>query len=698
MYYASNSFFEMIRKNGGEWNDKKHRPIVCLVKSAEHPEVFWAIPMGKLNHRESAQQDRLTFYLSLPSKDIRSCYYHIGRTTAKSIFFISDAIPITSKYIESCHLGPDQKPYVIKNPKLISELNRKLLRILSMENSKPNSFRQHITDVKRYLIDELSAKENCNMSEKPIRGSQPQPDHIFISIADDAKTTMNVTWRTSTDVKNGYVLYREDGTDEIKRTEADTEVFKSDIDISNMFWAKLTGLKPDTKYFYTCGDDSHRSDEFSFTTEPENLTKFKFICVSDQQKGGCKCPDYSHFTEILKTVLAENPDTRFILTGGDNTDCGQHEVQWNGAFEGVKGIVESIPFMMSVGNHDNRGFKDYEHGIGRYYAEPAEFFNNQFKGSYAYDGPENWKTENYTFNYGNVHFQVIGVNGPEEVNQWMIDDLNKNRRTWNIGTYHFPICYSGSDCANYDAYPVMTEGFEMLDLVFSGHEHNFARSFPRRNEELFERPSQGTIHYMLGNSNQNPPGTRAISKVWHSAFYCEEEPVSVVAIVEVDGEKITLTSKIIEDGRIVDKCTIDKAKDEITPYAIAPKFNQTRMTFKGALMGLCQSSVPCENVDGTWYACFGTLIGYIGGYVLKEKGKITLEAYGKRVEFFENSDQATVNGETVTIGAKVLRLRNQLYMPADACELFDMRWAYAARNNFISFEHEDESLLITEQP
>ena len=58
----------------------------------------------------------------------------------------------------------------------------------------------------------------------------------------------------------------------------------------------------------------------------------------------------------------------------------------------------------------------------------------------------------------------------------------------------------------------------------------------------------------------------------------------------------------------------------------------------------------------------------------------------------------TVNGETVTIGAKVLRLRNQLYMPADACELFDMRWAYAARNNFISFEHEDESLLITEQP
>lgn len=536
------------------------------------------------------------------------------------------------------------------------------------------------------------------MSEKPFRGSKSQPDHIFISISDDAKTTMNVSWRTSTDIKSGYVLYREDGSDEIKRTDADTDVFKSDIDVSNMFWVKLTGLKPDTKYFYTCGDDSHRSEEFSFTTEPENLTKFKFICVSDQQKGDLINPDYSHFTEILKKTLDENPDARFILTGGDNTNCGQHEVQWNGTFEGMKGIVESIPIQMALGNHDNRGFRDPEHETGRYYAEPAEFFDNQFKGSYAYDGPENWKTENYTFNYGNVHFQMIGINGPEEVNEWMIDDMKKNRRQWNIGTYHFPICYSGSDCANYDAYPVMTEGFEMLDIVFSGHEHNFARSFPRRNEELFERPSQGTVHYMLGNSNQNPPGTRAIQKVWHSAFYCEEEDVSVVAIVEVDGDKITLTSKIVEDGRIVDKCTIDKSKDEITPYAIAPKFNQTRMTYKGALMGLCQYPVPCENVGGTWYACFGTLIGYIGGLVVKEKGKITLEIYGKRVEFFENSDKAIVNGEETTICAKVLRLHNQLYMPADACELFNMRWAYAKRNNFISFEHESEDKPITVQP
>lgn len=89
-------------------------------------------------------------------KDIRGCYYHIGRTTNKSIFFISDAVPITNKYILEEHLGSDKCHYILKNPKLISALEIKLKRILSWKNANPNSFRQYITDVKNYLLNELS--------------------------------------------------------------------------------------------------------------------------------------------------------------------------------------------------------------------------------------------------------------------------------------------------------------------------------------------------------------------------------------------------------------------------------------------------------------------------------------------------------------------------------------------------------------
>lgn len=156
LYYTTKEFAEMIKSLGGEWNDTKRRPMVCLVKSTENESLFWAIPMGNYNHRNAEQQKRLDKYLNLPERDIRSCYYHLGRTTAKSIFFISDAIPITDKYIDAEHLGSNNKHFIIKNPNLISELERKLYRILAIENSRNNTFRQHITDVKKYLLDELS--------------------------------------------------------------------------------------------------------------------------------------------------------------------------------------------------------------------------------------------------------------------------------------------------------------------------------------------------------------------------------------------------------------------------------------------------------------------------------------------------------------------------------------------------------------
>ena len=52
MYYVTDEFKQLIRNLGGEWNDQKKRPIVCLIQSSENPELYWAIPVGKVNHRE----------------------------------------------------------------------------------------------------------------------------------------------------------------------------------------------------------------------------------------------------------------------------------------------------------------------------------------------------------------------------------------------------------------------------------------------------------------------------------------------------------------------------------------------------------------------------------------------------------------------------------------------------------------------
>lgn len=158
IYFGKESFYELIRELGGSWNDTKERPIVCLIKLKESDVIYWAIPMGNWNHRDDSAKARIMKYINLPDSNIASCYYHVGRTTTKSIFFISDVVPITDEYIEREYLGHDSKVYIIKNPNLLKELRRKLKRIIYFEDKNPNHFRQHITDIKTHLLDKT--KEN----------------------------------------------------------------------------------------------------------------------------------------------------------------------------------------------------------------------------------------------------------------------------------------------------------------------------------------------------------------------------------------------------------------------------------------------------------------------------------------------------------------------------------------------------------
>ena len=155
MYFAKPNFYKLINQVGGIWNDKKERPIVCLIQSTEHPDLYWAIPVGNWEHRDNKAQQRILSYINEDNKELRSCFYHIGKTNIKSIFFISDVVPITIDYIDREYLTYGNHQYVIRNSNLIKELEYKLKRILKYENANPNFFRQHITDLKQYLLQEL---------------------------------------------------------------------------------------------------------------------------------------------------------------------------------------------------------------------------------------------------------------------------------------------------------------------------------------------------------------------------------------------------------------------------------------------------------------------------------------------------------------------------------------------------------------
>lgn len=166
IYFAKNEFYEVIKEVGGQWTDTKFRPLVTLIQSTDHPNVYWAIPMGDYSHRDEGAKKRIKNYMGRSDQEISSCFYHVGKTDKKSIFFISDVVPITLEYIEREYLvGPSssQAQYVIKNPKLIKELERKVSRIIAYEKNYTASkgepkFRQRILDMQDYLINEINEK------------------------------------------------------------------------------------------------------------------------------------------------------------------------------------------------------------------------------------------------------------------------------------------------------------------------------------------------------------------------------------------------------------------------------------------------------------------------------------------------------------------------------------------------------------
>ena len=140
---------------------------------------------------------------------------------------------------------------------------------------------------------------------KKFRGSGVSPDHVMVSIIDDAETCMAVTWRTCLDVTDGYVNYRKFGDNgEWKKCEAFSEVFHSDMDDSRIFWAHISGLEAGTKYEYNCGDNEHRSGNSYFITARKNCDKFKFLLLSDVQTGDCDPPaDYTLLGEFCETMI-----------------------------------------------------------------------------------------------------------------------------------------------------------------------------------------------------------------------------------------------------------------------------------------------------------------------------------------------------------------------------------------------------------
>jgi hypothetical protein len=159
-YKVKQEFIDLIKALGGQYKDVKERPIYCCMKDKYIDEIYWAIPTSDLSHRNKEQIKRINFFISLPERDIRSCWYHIGHTNRPAIYKISSCLPVVEKYIDSEYISQGSHLILAKQTD-IRIIRRKLARILFAESKHPNKFEQHITSIKNYLTEEISVEKEA---------------------------------------------------------------------------------------------------------------------------------------------------------------------------------------------------------------------------------------------------------------------------------------------------------------------------------------------------------------------------------------------------------------------------------------------------------------------------------------------------------------------------------------------------------
>jgi hypothetical protein len=261
----------------------------------------------------------------------------------------------------------------------------------------------------------------------------------------------------------------------------------------------------------------------------ETPGSWKFAAIGDYGSGA------SPQDEIANNVAKGKPE--LILTLGDNVYYNGTEAEFQKKWDpdtAFGSLRKNFPVRPSLGNHDVRREPD---GVP-YFKRFPELDNARF----------------YSFDEKGVHFVAINSNeslapGSPQY-KWLERDLAKSAKDWQVLYFHHPIASSQphgeSPNKGYLA-PLMAK--YGVDLVLSGHEHNYQRSVPLN--------EGGTIEVVAGGG-----GKSLHPFAWKQPAHNAYRDVDFGHVeVEVTGDKL-VGRYVVRDGSVRDTWVIPNN----TPY------------------------------------------------------------------------------------------------------------------------------------
>jgi hypothetical protein len=388
-----------------------------------------------------------------------------------------------------------------------------------------------------YSFHYVSSETSAVLGSLTVPSTEPPstPKQIHLNLVDDAATTINVQYvsKSATVPSVRFGTSQSDlvavvtgfsatyGTEDFcdKRTQsAHVHSQTHFIDPGYTHSVPLTGLTPDTRYFYQVGNDEtgfSRVLTFRTAPVPGPGSPVRFVAFGDQDLG-----EAAHNTSLgVEREILEN-DSRFTLHFGDlgyALGVGRRWDQWSSMVE--KGAALA-PYLTTVGNHEINhvdGTKDVtgerpfllcrgSSSKGECGVPFLNRMNNTGTVSPYY----------YSFGYGNVY--VIQMSSEHswmpnsKQHKWLVDTLKSVDRDvypWLIVTLHRPIYTTqqgeGGDYAYGRALRLVTDPLfheYKVNLALTAHTHSYERTCEVMRGACVEKRGyeRGTTHIVVGSA------------------------------------------------------------------------------------------------------------------------------------------------------------------------------------------------------
>ncbi len=263
--------------------------------------------------------------------------------------------------------------------------------------------------------------------------------------------------------------------------------FVSDPTETTEHTVTLTGLQPNTRYYYSIADAAHvltggDADTFFETAPIAGTVKPTRIWVLGDCGQGTGLPGSRPrlVADAYKnSAMYAHPDVWLLL--GDNAYGSGYDHEYQRAiFNTYPDFLRNSIIWSTMGNHETyNGLEPLP-----YY----QIFNFPVNGEAG--GVPSGTEHYYSFDYANIHFVCLDSQTEElrvedgAMQEWLADDLAATSQKWIVAFYHHPPYTKGTHNSDTE-----TEHIEMrtifqpileaggVDLVLGGHSHSYERSY-----------------------------------------------------------------------------------------------------------------------------------------------------------------------------------------------------------------------------